>query len=102
MSTDDRSALDASRAYQLVCFTRWLAAATLGDKLATSGQGAAAGSKYTAAAGKFMIPAQFFDDDEITPESLDKAAVALEKSGQAAKAGEFRKLLKDKYPSYSR
>jgi TolA-binding protein len=74
----------------------------LADKLAASGQGADAGSKYTAAAGKYMIPAQFFDDDEITPESLDKAAVALEKSGQAVKAGEFRKLLKDKYPSHSR
>jgi tetratricopeptide (TPR) repeat protein len=74
----------------------------LGDKLTASGQGGAAGSKYTAAAGKFMIPAQFFDDDEITPESLDKAAAALEKSGQAAKAGEFRKLLKERYPSFSR
>jgi hypothetical protein len=47
-----------------------------------------------------MIPAQFFDDDEVTPEALDKSAQSLEKSGQADKAAEFRKLLKDKYPSY--
>jgi tetratricopeptide (TPR) repeat protein len=74
----------------------------LGDKLSASGQGGGAAAKYAAAAGKYMIPAQFFDDDEITPESLDKAAAALEKSGQAAKAGEFRKLLKERYPSFSR
>lgn len=74
----------------------------LADKLSADGQGAAAGEKYTAASGKYLIPAQFFDDDEVTPEALDKAAVALEKGGQAAKAGEFRKLLKDKYPAYTR
>jgi tetratricopeptide (TPR) repeat protein len=72
----------------------------LGDKLTAENQAAAATEKYSAAAGKFMIPAQFFDDDEITPEALDKAAKSLEKSGQADKAVEFRKLLKDKYPAY--
>lgn len=72
----------------------------LGDKLTSENQAVAAVDKYTGAAGKFMIPAQFFDDDEITPEAIDKAARALEKSGKAEKAGEFRKLLKDKYPSY--
>jgi tetratricopeptide (TPR) repeat protein len=72
----------------------------LGDKLTSENQAVAAEDKYTGAAGKFMIPAQFFDDDEITPEAIDKAARALEKSGKAEKAGEFRKLLKDKYPSY--
>lgn len=72
----------------------------LGDKLAGENQAAAATEKYAGAAGKYMVPAQFFDDEEVTPEALDKAAQALEKSGQADKAGEFRKLLKQKYPGY--
>lgn len=72
----------------------------LGDKLAAENQAAAAQEKYSSAAGKFMIPAQFFDDDEITPEALDKAARSLEKAGQADKAAEFKKVLKDKYPNY--
>lgn len=72
----------------------------LGDKLTAENQAAAAAEKYNAAAGKFMIPAQFFDDDEVTPEALDKSAQSLEKAGQADKAAEFRKLLKGKYPSY--
>ena len=72
----------------------------LGDKLTAEGQAAAATEKYSGAAGKFMVPAQFFDDEEVTPEALDKAARALEKSGQTDKAGDFRKLLKQKYPSY--
>jgi len=71
-----------------------------GDKLTAENQAPAAAEKYTAAAGKFMIPAQFFDDDELTPEALEKAAQALEKSAQPDKAADFRKLLKQKYPSY--
>lgn len=71
-----------------------------GEKLAAEGNATEALAKYKAAAGKFMYPAQFFDDDEVTPEALDKASKALEKAGEADKAAEFRKLLKDKYPRY--
>lgn len=71
-----------------------------GEKLSAEGQSAAAQEKYNAAAGKLMVPAQFFDDQEITPEALDKVSKALEKAGQADKAAEFRKTLKDKYPKY--
>lgn len=74
----------------------------LGDKLTAENQAAAATEKYTGAAGKFMVPAQFFDDEEVTPEALDKAATALEKTGKADKAAEFRKLLKEKYPQYGK
>ncbi len=73
--------------------------AALGDKLAAEGQQAAAHDKFGAAAGKYMIPAQFFDDEQITPEALEKAAKALEKSGQTEKAADFRRLLKEKYPA---
>lgn len=73
-----------------------------GEKLAKENEAAAAKEKFAAAAGKFMIPAQFFDDEEVTPEALDKAAQALEAAGQGAKAEEFRKMLKDKYPKYKR
>ncbi|MEN3943876.1 tetratricopeptide repeat protein [Prosthecobacter sp. SYSU 5D2] len=71
-----------------------------GKKLESEGDANAALEKYKAAAGKFMFPAQFFDDNELTPEAMDKAAQALEKAGQAEKAAEFRKLLKEKYPGY--
>ncbi len=70
-----------------------------GDKLAQAGQSAAAQEKYNAAAGKFMIPAQFFEDAEVTPEALAKSAVALDKAGQSDKAAEFRRQLQQKYPN---
>jgi tetratricopeptide (TPR) repeat protein len=72
-----------------------------GNKLATEGQAEAAQAKHGEAAAKFMIPSQFFDDEEVTPEALDKASKALQKAGQAEKAADFQKLLKQKYPSYS-
>jgi TolA-binding protein len=71
-----------------------------GDKLAAEGQAAPAQAKQAEAAAKFLIPSQFFDDDEVTPEALDKAAKALIKAGQPEKAAEFEKALKQKYPSY--
>lgn len=71
-----------------------------GKKLEAEGDSSAALEKYKAAAGKFMYPAQFFEDAEVTPEALDKAAKALEKAGEQAKAAEFRKALGDRYPEY--
>lgn len=73
----------------------------LGDKLTSESNPAEAQTKYAEAAGKFMIPAQFFDDEEITPEALSKATKALEKAGQADKAADFRKTLQTKYPKFS-
>jgi tetratricopeptide (TPR) repeat protein len=73
----------------------------IGNKLAAEGQADAAKAKHGEAAAKFMIPSQFFDDEEVTPEALDKASQALQKAGQSDKAAEFQKLLKQKYPSYS-
>lgn len=72
-----------------------------GDKLAQAGQSAAAQEKYNAAAGKFMIPAQFFEDAEVTPEALAKSAAALAKAGQPDKAAEFRRQLQQKYPNHA-
>jgi TolA-binding protein len=76
------------------------AALAAGKKLEAGGDSEAALEKYKAAAGKFMFPAQFFDDNELTPEAMDKAAQALDKAGQSEKAGDFRKLLKERYPAY--
>lgn len=72
-----------------------------GQKLESEGASNAALEKYKVAAGKFMYPAQFFDDNELTPEAMSKAAQALEKAGQMDKAGDFRKLLKERYPAYT-
>jgi TolA-binding protein len=70
-----------------------------GEKLATEDPKAAK-QKFSTAAGKYMVPAQFFIDEEVTPEALHKAAKALEATGQTAKAEEFRNTLKEKYPKY--
>jgi len=70
------------------------------EKLTAEIQLDEAKKKYAEAAGRFMIPGQFVDDEEVTPEALEKAANALEKAGQPQKAADFRKLLKDKYPKY--
>jgi TolA-binding protein len=72
----------------------------MGEKLAAENKTAAAKQKFTAAAGKYLVPAQFFIDAEVTPEALDKAARALDATGQQAKADEFRRSLKEKYPKY--
>ncbi|MDZ4286831.1 MAG: tetratricopeptide repeat protein [Prosthecobacter sp.] len=72
----------------------------VGEKYAAENKAAAAKQRYAAAASKYMIPAQFFIDDEVTPEALAKAAKALDGAGQTAKAEEFRKTLKEKYPKY--
>jgi TolA-binding protein len=69
--------------------------------MASENKAAEAQTKYAEAAGKFMIPAQFFDDEEITPQALSNAAKALQKAGQPDKADEFLKQLKSKYPNYS-
>lgn len=73
----------------------------VGNKLAAEGQADAAQAKHGEAAAKFMIPSQFFDDEEVTPKALDKASQALQKAGQSDKAAEFQKLLRQKYPNYS-
>lgn len=73
-----------------------------GVKFAAEGKDAAAKEKFAAAAAKYMNPAQFFEDEEITPEALDKAATALEKAGQTAKAETLRGQLKSRYPRYQR
>jgi TolA-binding protein len=73
-----------------------------GAQLSKEGQLAAAEEKYASAAAKYMVPAQFFEDSEITPESIDKTALALDNAGQKAQASDFRRLLKNKYPGYKR
>ncbi len=75
-------------------------AMSAGDKYAADGADAEARNKYSAAASKLMIPAQFLVDEELTPEALDKAARALDKAGQPEKAAEFRKLLQEQYPKW--
>ncbi len=53
-------------------------------------------------AGKvFMSVALLYDDPEITPQALDKAAKAYQKAGKSAAAEEAKTQLRQKYPDYA-
>ena len=47
----------------------------------------------TKAAAKYMVPAEFFEDDELTPEALRKLVEVLDKAGEREKAERFRAML---------
>ena len=71
-----------------------------GEKLSKDGDVPGAMIKWKDAAGKFVVPSQIFVDPQITPEALFKAARALDRAGETAKAEELLKQLKDRYPDY--
>lgn len=71
-----------------------------GDKLSTEGQQEAAVEKWKAAAGKYIVPSQFFADPDVTPEALYKAAQALRKAGDEDGAVKMEQQLKKDYPGY--
>ncbi len=71
-----------------------------GDKLATSGDQAGAVEKWKAAAAKYAVPSQFYEDPEVTPDALYKAAKVLQKAGDEAQAKEMMQQLKKRYPKY--
>ncbi len=71
-----------------------------GETLEKAGDRAGAVLKWQAAAGKFIVPSQIFDDPQITPEALFKAARALDRAGERDKAENLLKQLKSKYPDY--
>ncbi len=71
-----------------------------GDELAKNSEVDAARVKWKAAAGKYAVPSQVFEDDEVTPEALHKGALALDKIGDAAQAQKLRQQLKQRYPKW--
>ncbi len=74
--------------------------AAQGDKLAAEGQKDAAVSKWKEGAAKYAVPSQFFDDPDVTPNALYKAAQVLEKAGDSAKAKQMMQQLQQRYPKY--
>lgn len=74
--------------------------AAQGDKLAAEGQKDAAMAKWKDAAAKYAVPSQFFDDPDVTPNALHKAAQVLEKAGDSAKAKQMLQQLQQRYPKY--
>lgn len=58
-----------------------------------SNRAAEAKDAFTQSAAKYMVPAQFFEDDELTPEALRKLVEVLSKAGQQEKAEGFEKML---------
>lgn len=71
-----------------------------GDDLAKQTQIDAARAKWQAAAGKYAVPSQVFEDDQVTPEALHKAALTFDKLGDAAQAQKIRQQLKQRYPKW--
>ncbi len=71
-----------------------------GDAYAATGDKVNAQVEWKKAAGGYVVVSQIFVDPEITPEAAYKAANALEKIGEKAKAENLRKQLASKYPSY--
>ena len=71
-----------------------------GDDLAKQTQIDAARAKWQAAAGKYAVPSQVFEDDQVTPEALHKAALTFDKLGDAAQAQKLRQQLKQRYPKW--
>lgn len=71
-----------------------------GDDLAKKTQIDAARAKWQAAAGKYAVPSQVFEDDQVTPEALHKAALTFDKLGDTAQAQKARQQLKNRYPKW--
>ncbi|MFO1483500.1 MAG: tetratricopeptide repeat protein [Verrucomicrobiaceae bacterium] len=71
-----------------------------GDKLAAEGQKDAAVEKWKAGAAKFAVPSQFFEDPDVTPDALYKAAKALQKAGDEAQSKQMLQQLQQRYPKY--
>lgn len=71
-----------------------------GEQQLKNNQADAAKEKFIGAASKYMVPGQFFQDDEVTPMALDKAARALEAAGDKDKANQLREQLKREYPRF--
>lgn len=71
-----------------------------GDKLAAEGQREAAVEKWKAGAAKFAVPSQFYEDPDVTPDALYKAAQALKKAGDEAQAQQMLQQLQQRFPKY--
>ncbi|MEM7386621.1 MAG: tetratricopeptide repeat protein, partial [Verrucomicrobiota bacterium] len=61
---------------------------------------AMAKSNYEEAAMSYIIPSQMFQDPEVTPRALQKAAKAFEKLGEPDKAEDALKELRKNYPGF--
>jgi TolA-binding protein len=55
---------------------------------------------FAESARMFATIAVLFDDPQITPPAMSRAADAFEKNGDAKSAADWRQKLKDKYPQY--
>jgi tetratricopeptide (TPR) repeat protein len=64
------------------------------------GETAFATQNYPEAARMFATLAVLFDDPQITPQAISRAADAFELAGDAKSAADWRQKLKDKFPQY--
>jgi len=64
------------------------------------GETSFATQNYPDAARMFATVAVLFDDPQITPQAMSRAADAFEKAGDAKSATDWRQKLKDKYSQY--
>ena len=64
------------------------------------GETAFALQDYPEAARMFATLAVLFDDAQITPQAISRAADSFERAGDAASAAQWRQKLQEKYPQY--
>lgn len=74
--------------------------AAQGDRLAGDGMRAEAIEKWKAAAAKYAVPSQFFEDPDITPQALHKASKVLRKAGDETQAAQMQAQLQKRYPKF--
>lgn len=74
--------------------------AAQGDRLAGDGVRGEAIEKWKAAAAKYAVPSQFFEDPDITPQALHKASKVLRKAGDETQAAQMQAQLQKRYPKF--
>jgi tetratricopeptide (TPR) repeat protein len=71
-----------------------------GDQIENQGNHDAAKLKWKEAAARFVVPSQVLTHATITPMALERAAKALVRMGEGAKAQQMKEELKRDYPTY--
>ena len=57
-------------------------------------------SEHEKASKYYVIPSRMFKDPLVTPIAIEKAAVAFDKMGEAQRAADLRRKLREDWPTY--
>ncbi len=73
---------------------------TYGQAWILLGDIAMAQSEHEKASKYYVIPSRMFKDPLVTPVAIEKAAIAFEKMGEAQRAADLRRKLREDWPTY--